>query len=425
MDIHADNAECSISINADIPFQGILWYTSRMKNRHPYSVLAIYSLEHKSGREHFAGILDEMSDKNWRLRTISPERFTAGELSDGNGEPYDGLILSMPGTDEAMKLIARSDTPTVLVNIADRRLSAQRTNLSFVWTDNADIGHLAARHLLERGEYKSVGFVYGLPEFYADERMRAFRETMKRNGYETTVFAPDSEPPSGTNAPAVLSEDYSNRLRRWLKELPKPTAIMAVADMRAATIINICREEGMAVPSQVSVIGSDYDVSQHERCGMSISSIGTNARLMGRQAVRELDFLFRHPNWKGRPHEVLIPAKEVFVGESTARSVSAARLVKMAMDYISENRKRDISPSDVAAHLGCSRSLAELRFAQVRGTTMRMAIENVRLAEADRRLQNGESVGDIVRDMRFTSANQFYRIYKRHFGRTVRGARQP
>ena len=383
----------------------------RKKEKDHYHVLAVYSLEHKSGREHFSGILDEMSGKNWRLSTVRPGRFfSCKELVNEYGEPYDGFILSMPGTDDAMERIASSNTPTVLVNITDRRLSARRGNFAAIWNDNADIGRRAALHLLERGEYKSAGYVHWHSQrFYSDERMTAFRQTMKRGGYDTTVFP-------GHNMPETRSDD----LRRWLKELPKPAAIMAAADIRAAEIINICREEGIAVPSQVAVIGSDCDVSQHAKCGMTISSVSVNSRLLGQQAVRELEFLFRHPKWKGRPHEIVIPAGEVFVGETTARSVSAAHLVRMAHDYINENRARDISPADVVAHLGCSRSLAELRFAQIEGMTIRKAIENVRLNEAQRCLQNGDSVHDVVAKMYFTSANQFYRIYKRHFGHTTR-----
>ncbi len=381
------------------------------KGKEHYHVLAVYSLEHRSGREHFSGVLDGMSGKNWRLSTVRPGRFfTCKELVNEYGEPYDGIILSMPGTDGAMKRIASSNTPTVLVNIADRRITARRGNFAAIWNDNADIGRRAALHLLERGEYKSAGYVHWHSQrFYSDERMTAFRQTMKRGGYDTTVFP-------GHNMPETRSDD----LRRWLKELPKPAAIMAAADIRAAEIINICREEGIAVPSQVAVIGSDCDVSQHAKCGMTISSVSVNSRLLGQQAVRELEFLFRHPKWKGRPHEIVIPAGEVFVGESTARSVSAAHLVKLAHDYINENCTRDISPADVVAHLGCSRSLAELRFSQVEGMTIRKAIENVRLNEAQRCLQNGDRVCDVVAKMRFTSANQFYRIYKRHFGHTIR-----
>ena len=73
--------------------------------------------------------------------------------------------------------------------------------------------------------------------------------------------------------------------------------------------------------------------------------------MMGHQAVRELNFLFHHPKLNSRPHEVLIPAKEVFAGESTARSVSAARLVKIALDFISENRHRAVSPEEMVARI--------------------------------------------------------------------------
>ena len=291
------------------------------------------------------------------------------------------------------------------------------------WIDNADIGRRAAKHLIERGDYKSAGFVHERNNqyyskdflFYSVERMMAFRQTMKRDGgYETSVFPDDA-------IPAPLSpKDFHEQLRRWIRTLPKPAAVMAATDMRAADVINACKAEGIPVPSQVSVIGVDYDISQHAKCGMSISSVILNLRMMGRQAVKELDFLFRHPKWKGRPHEVLIPAKDVFAGESTARSVSATHLVNIALEFISANCAKDLTPNDVIAHLGCSRRLAELRFSQVSGTTIHKAINNARLNAVQHRLRHGESVGSIVKAMHFASAKQLYQMYKRHFGHTTR-----
>ena len=132
-----------------------------MKEKENYHILAVYSLEHKSGRKHFSAILDELSIRNWRLSTVRPGRyFSCKELISESGEPYDGIILSMPGTDGVMEKIANSDIPTVLVNIADRRITAQRSNFSSIWHDNADIGKRAALHLLQHGEYKCVGFVH-------------------------------------------------------------------------------------------------------------------------------------------------------------------------------------------------------------------------------------------------------------------------
>ena len=385
---------------------------SQGKRKGHYNVLAVYNLREFAGRDHLAGLLDEMSNKmNWHLDIVRPGKFfTERELVNEVGEPFDGYILSMPGTDAVMKRIAESRAPTVLVNITDRQLSARSDAVASVWTDNADIGLCAAEHLLERGEYKSAGYVHelGIP-FYSTERMTAFRARMKRNGLATSVLsARDAD------------KDFLDRLRKWVRELTKPAAVMTCSDMRAADVINACKAEDISVPTQVAVVGVDNDVAQHAKCGMSISSVTLNMRNMGRTAVRELDFLFAHPKWRGRPHEVLVPAKGVFAGESTSRSVSAARLVNMAQAFIAKNLASKISPADVAAHLGCSRKLAELRFSQICCTTLRMAIENARMEEVKRRLAGGERVNDIVKEMRFTSANQLYRIYKRHFGSTIR-----
>ena len=354
---------------------------------------------------------------NWHLDTVRPGKFfTERELVNEDGEPFDGYILSMPGADAVMKRIAASRAPTVLVNITDRQLSARSDAVASVWTDNADIGLRAAEHLLDRGEYKSAGYVHelGVP-FYSTERMTAFRARMKRNRLETSVF-----PENADARKRISPERFFDRLREWVRDLPKPAAVMACSDMRAADVINACRAEGVSVPTQVAVVGVDNDAAQHAKCGMSISSVVLNMRDMGRTAVRELAFLFDHPKWRGRPHEILVPAKEVFSGESSARSISAARLVNLARDFIADNRTRRISPADVAAHIGCSRKLAELRFSQLCGTTIRKAIEDARLEEAQSRLQRGATVRDIVATLHFTSANQFYRIYKRHFGRSIR-----
>ena len=385
-----------------------------MKRKDHYNVLAVCMLRDFAGREQFTGMLEEMSNrKNWHLDLVGPGRlFSERELANEDGEPFDGYILTMPGTDAVMKRLAVAKTPTVLVNITDRRLAARSEAVSSVWTDNEDIGRRAAKHLLDRGGFKSAGYVHELkPQFYSSERMMAFRAEMRRKGIKTSVF------PEGDDF-----DDFQDRLREWVRKLPKPAAVMAVSDMRAADVVNACRAEGILVPSQVAVVGVDNDISQHGKCRMSISSVVLNMNMMGRQAVRELDFLFRHPKWHGRPHEILIPAKDVFAGESTARSVSATRLVNMAQEFIAANRLVKIAPADVARHLGCSRQLAELRFSQICGKTIRKAIEDARMEEAKRRLKGGATANEIVKSMRFTSANQFYRIYKRHFGHTIRQA---
>ena len=141
-------------------------------------VLAVYTLKYKAGRDHFTGILEGISNKlNWQLHTIRPGRFfTKRELTDETGEPFDGIILSMSGTEDVMEEIARSNIPVVLVNITDKKLSARNKAISTVWLDNAAVGRLAARHFLSQGIFKAAGYVHELEApFYSTERMNSFR----------------------------------------------------------------------------------------------------------------------------------------------------------------------------------------------------------------------------------------------------------
>ena len=70
-----------------------------MRKKESYNVMAVYTLTPWSGREHYAGILDEISNRrNWRLHTTRPWRFfSKRELVDEKGNGFDGFIISPPG----------------------------------------------------------------------------------------------------------------------------------------------------------------------------------------------------------------------------------------------------------------------------------------------------------------------------------------
>ena len=195
---------------------------------------------------------------------------------------------------------------------------------------------------------------------------------------------------------------------------------MACNDRRAADVINACKAEGISVPNQISVIGVDNDILQHQRCGMSISSVIVAFKALGAAAINELEFLFRHPNFQGRRREVLIPANGIYVGESTMQSATTAHIAEDAINLIRDNITNGISPEEIANHLGYSRRFVDKCLSAVYGKPLHKAIEDMRLDEAQRLLQDGAKVSDIIKSMHFTSANQFYRIFKRHFGKTVR-----
>ena len=50
----------------------------KTKKKDHYNVLAVYSLRNYADREHFGGVLDEMSNtRNWHLTTIRPKMFAS------------------------------------------------------------------------------------------------------------------------------------------------------------------------------------------------------------------------------------------------------------------------------------------------------------------------------------------------------------
>lgn len=52
----------------------------------------------------------------------------------------------------------------------------------------------------------------------------------------------------------------------------------------------------------------------------------------------------------------------------------------------------------------------------------RKIIGCARMKEVQRRLKYGTNANIVAKDLHFTSPNQLYRIYKRHFGHTIRQA---
>ena len=76
-----------------------------------------------------------------------------------------------------------------------------------------------------------------------------------------------------------------------------------------------------------------------------------------------------------------------------------------------------IDVADVVGHLGVSRRLAELRFRQMEGKSIRRAIEDRRMAEAKRLLSKTRlSVTAIADRIGLSGQNRLSHVFKSRFG---------
>ena len=372
--------------------------------------LAVFPLQW-SGLDYFAGVIRlfaELKGSNFRLRHCEPEDFTPDHVRSGR---FDGFIVSVPGDGRAMKALAASEKPTVLVNISDRTLSARTRNIASVWVDNFDIGRIGAAHLHGRGEFKSYAFVYFRQhpdwEFYARERETAFRSELNKSGIRALSFPTDG--------------DFSDKaLARWLEGLPKPAALLAENDKTSVRILACCKKLRLSVPGDIALLGVDDVPALTTGEDRSLSSIRPDFGAIGYRAAEELVRLLRGKTTR-RHLEIVIPVTEISLRDSTRGAPSASRLVADAQRFIESNAERPLSPKEIAAQLGRSRRLVDLRFRQSLGKTLSEAIEDARMSRVVGELADpGASVVQIARKLNFKSANQLSRIFKRHYGKTIR-----
>lgn len=373
--------------------------------------LAAFPFEEAS-LDYLTGIIryfTEIQDRPFRLFQCNPhEDFTARTV---HSPKYDGFIVPIPGSPSTARALAASDKPTVLVNVNDTLLSARTRNVTSVWIDNFDMGRIGAEHFLSHGGYASFGFIQ-LPStdgdlFYSRERESAFRNTLKKKGFVSSCF-PDA------------TGDYSDAaLTRWLKDLPKPAAIMTVCDAVAVRALNCCARAHLSVPGQVSLLGIDDVRPLTTGKGRSLSSVRPDFAKVGYIAAKELvRMLSGKPSDK--PKEIVIAASELIVRNSTRPPVSNSNLVRNALTYIEQNAGRDVNPDEIARHLGRSRRLLDMRLREICGKTLSAAILEARMRQVSVALQDpAKTVKQIAKDLHFRSTSHLCTLFRRHFGQRI------
>ena len=343
-------------------------------------VLVLVRLKYSSGRKFLSGLFNYLSDGHaCHLKLLQePDELTAETVSNAKREGVDGLIITLPGTSESMAALAKSDIPAVFVNIYDKAME-KRSNTSFIWTDNADIARKGASHLMSCGNFMSFAYVHSLPShaIWSNERADAFREALRQKGRSMTEFP-------------------------------------ASADLGSETDI-----AELDVPRQVAVLGVDDDEFFCPFSVPPLSSVQPNFAAIGEKAATELAALIAKRRGGAQRH-IHMAAAKVIARESTAPIPPATSLVRNALAFIKEHAFEGITPSEVARRLGVSRRLADLRLAELRGETLKSAIEGERLSRVRHLLKTTErSIVRIAEETGFKSTTHLSHLFRKRFGMSM------
>lgn len=369
-------------------------------------ILVALDLTHQSGREHLAGFYRYADKKdNWEVRLVpSTEESYLPMIRQFLSDRIDGVIIKGECVPAAKAAIQAANVPTVSIDKPVRDMSAKDT---YICNNNENIGCAAAQFFASLGRFAAYGFVPDPNDCeWSQIRGKAFCDSLNAKYPEVSVSV----------ATSPLSE--------WLSALPKPAALFAAFDQCASTVLDCCRELKIKVPRDVIVLGVDDDALVCEHTRPKLSSIRPDHEGQGFAAARELDKLLSSKK-PAKPKTIICSHIGITERDSTAVVPPAVHLVREAKTYIAAHALEGIRVEEVVRHLGVSARLANLRFSQAVGHSIRDELVLRRLNEAKRLLEDTEYPQKrIAQRCGFKSTIILSHLFRTHFGKSMRDWRQ-
>ena len=383
------------------------------KNAQPpfRNVVVVLHLAHGSHRDMLHGISRAVTGRDrWRFRVVDYALWhDRSSMRDILAQWADGVITA--GSDEPFVEDGLREWHGPLVVVATPLPSgmARPSGAAFIGLDEQAIGRVGADYLFSLGRFRSFGFVRGSDRYAAGLRAEGFVARLRERGLDVRVFGPDEASRRAEPIP----------LAGWLRELPRPRAVMVNADGAATIVFAAAAAARLRIPRDMALIACDNDELLCESSSPTLTSLAPDHVRLGEMATGALRRLFARPQTPF--FEEFCSAVRVVERQSARPVAPAAALAERAEAFIRRNVEKGIGVADVVAHLGVSRSLAELRYREVMGETMRDAILRLRLEAVKRKLRETDmAVGQIASSCGFRSDAHARRLFRARFGVSMR-----
>ena len=284
------------------------------------------------------------------------------------------------------------------------------TSIPNITADYLGTGRMAARFFLERG-FRNFGF-FGMNDVcWSDERCDGFRREVEAAGFGDSFYSYRMQEID------MVWYYQRNRLREWLRMIPKPIAIMACDDNQGSNLIEACHGIGIKIPEEVSVIGVDNDETLCSLGSTTLTSIQIDIEEGGRQTAALVERLVADP--KAPVEDVVLRPVKIVGRMSTAAFATADQQILKALLFIHKNALKKISVSDVMAEAALSRRLLERRFKSVTGKTLYEYITDQKLKYfAEQLADTDEQVINIALSMGENDTKSISRRFKQLYGCT-------
>lgn len=318
-----------------------------------------------------------------------------------------GVVAECGG---GMPEISRKTLGELPVVYLDEDPGGKKAPALFVNSDSVQIGEEAARELLAMGlpNYAFIGWREDV--HWSRLRRDAFERAVKLHGCRVDVFA--------HSGGGELRR--REKLRRWLKALPKPCGLFAVNDPVGAEALELAALENIDVPGELAVIAVDNDPVICERTQPSLSSIGIDFEYGGYLCAELLDRAIHEKGFVST--SVKYGVVDVVRRESMRRGAHADRRVAKAVEFIRRNSSDNIGTDEVAKVMGLSRRMAQAVFKKCTLRTIHEELTCERMKNVERLLRNPrQDIGAIAGLCGWSSGAVLRKLFKEtHDGLSMR-----
>jgi LacI family transcriptional regulator, galactose operon repressor len=233
---------------AKVNYRPNRWARSLVTRRSHVIGVVVPSISHTFFSDIIGGIQDEIENEAYDLMLCHSRGDRLREHTEIEmllSSRVDGLIIAsnLPETSPGILLdLLQQRTPCVML---DRFF--QNLDFPSVQADDFAVGKLATEHLISLG-HRDIAHISGPPMSVSRLRREGFVATMRRHGLEI-------------RDEWIVTSDFTveggyESMRRILETGRPPTAVFAANDPGAVGVFEACRQAGLSVPGDVSLVGA-------------------------------------------------------------------------------------------------------------------------------------------------------------------------
>ena len=227
----------------------------------------------------YASILDgaqsEASLLGMHLMLHSTDRYSLSEnlprmiLEQAVG----GMLLVGTAEPAILAAFAQHVPKIVLVDNKD-----ETDTYESVLSDGCGGAFAATQYLLKLG-HRRIGFLLG------ERSVMTFQD--RQSGYLFALFEEGIPADPQIVISGDTQENVLSNIADLLRSTTRPTAVLAANDYHASLLVRVCREMGIRIPDDLSVVGFD-DIPLSSHNDPPLTTVRVDTESMGRLAVRRL-----------------------------------------------------------------------------------------------------------------------------------------